>query len=434
MGCFASSKVTDEAGVAKINDTTLSDDFHERYLLGIKLGLGAFAQVRVAAEVNNAAKIEKAVKIIDLRDKGEDPVSGQATIRNSLNKGLEKTARKEVACWGRLGSHPNCVCMEAAFFCHSLCYVVMEKCNSGLLQALESMPELTERGLGNIFAQMLLGICHCHGARVVHRDIKPDNFIVGGKEGQTIKLGDYGLSAMLVKREKTSGTFGTAPFMSPEMLKGLTYDVKTDVWSFAVVVYVLLFGNFPYMPKVQNTKAMKRAIIDGTPDITPSFVPSQRAVGPTGVMYSNTALTFVKSLLDREPDARPSAMDALAMPWMVAALQGCHMTGAELPSLRQMLHAAKRVGAFEVRNKLTESPLDKYLNELQESRHGRPLPAAGKKKADSGSTTPPSPDKGKSFESDSSSGTTKSMNKSSDTDSVFSGWSKGTSSAQSQSS
>lgn len=421
MGCIASSKVV----AAEAVEAALSDDFHERYVLGVKLGLGAFAQVRVATDAgsgqNGLKQVDKAVKIIDLRERGEkDAVTGVPPIHNKLNRGLEKTARKEVAVWGRLGSHPNCVCLDNAFFCHNLCYMVMEKCNSGLLSALDSMPELTERGLGNIFAQMLLGICHCHCSKVVHRDVKPDNFIVGGEDGQTIKLGDYGLSAMLIKREKTSGTFGTAPFMSPEMLKGLHYDVKTDVWSFAVVVYVLLFGTFPYMPKAQNTKAMKRAIIEGIPDLTPSFVPSQRAVGPSGVMYSNSALTFVKSLLDREPETRPSAIDALGMPWMVAALQGCHMTGAELPSLRQMLHAAKRVGAFEVRSKTTESPLDKYLNELQCEVHNIFLPDGSKKKVSANGNKDPN------YVSGGSQGTNKSNNSTSDSGSVFSEWSKGT--------
>merc|ERR1719353_856031 len=161
----------------------------------------------------------------------------------------------------------------------------MEKCASGLLQALEKMPEINERGLGTVFAQMLLGISHCHGAKVVHRDVKPDNFLVGGEGGQTIKLGDFGLSAIMPKQGKLPGVFGTAPFMCPEMLVGRWYDEKADVWSFAVIVYVLLFGLFPYMPKQQSSKAMKQAIIEGgsTP---PSFEPFQKGISGAALFRS----------------------------------------------------------------------------------------------------------------------------------------------------
>merc|ERR1719253_1090533 len=118
---------------------------------------------------------------------------------------LLKVSQKEVNVWHSVGSHRNCLRLYDAFFNNYFCYMVMEKCNSSLWQALNAMPELTERGLGNVLSQMLLGIAHCHSVNVVHRDVKPDNFLVGGLYGQTVKLGDFGLSGLKPRRGNLTG-------------------------------------------------------------------------------------------------------------------------------------------------------------------------------------------------------------------------------------
>ena len=83
----------------------------------------------------------------------------------------------------KLGKFPlvgRCCCYPPSVGVLVWVALVMEKCCSGLLQALEAMPDLTERGLGNIFAQMLLSIAHCHshtaGIRSVGKST-PDRFL-----------------------------------------------------------------------------------------------------------------------------------------------------------------------------------------------------------------------------------------------------------------
>jgi len=365
MGCSAS-----QLSPAVCDKEVVAQDFHDKYMLGVKIGRGAFAQVRSCSKIvtgpvrptEEEKQPDRAVKILHMKSK-EGEVCQQ----------LQKAAHTEATCWSAIGIHPNCVRLHDLFFGNDFCYMVMEKCASGLLQALEAMPELTERGLGNIFAQMLLGISHCHSVKVVHRDIKPDNFLVGGDDGGTVKLADFGLSAIIPKQGKLPGVFGTAPFMCPEMLVGRWYDEKADVWSFAVTVYVLLYGQFPYMPKQQSSKAMKQAIIDGVP--APSYEPVQKAGANRSASFrSPDAVDLCKKLLSREPEKRPLAEETLHMPWMSAAMQGCHMNGSDLPSLRPMLHASKKVGAFEVRDPARDTQVDVTLNTLQVQKHGKPLP------------------------------------------------------------
>jgi len=364
-------------------------DFLDQYLLGVKLGRGAFATVRACSKISvNPLQVwdedapknkpdERAVKILDMRTK-EKPCE--------VSQSLQKAAHIEAYCWKACGLHPNCVRLHDLFFGDDFVYMVMEKCQSGLLHALESMPEFTERGVGNIAAQMLLGIAHCHSQKVVHRDIKPDNFLVGGEDG-VIKLADFGLSAMLPKQGKLPGVFGTAPFMCPEMLRDRSYDEKADVWSFGVVVYVLLYGQFPYMPKKPSAQAMKQLIISG--ETAPCHEPIQKpGADPRShaLFRSPDAVNLVKTVLNRDSEKRPSAEEVMHMPYLTAAMNGTHMTSSDLPSLRPMLHGAKKCGAFEVRDPARETQADDRLNKLQVERHGKDLPEtpSAKRQAEAG--------------------------------------------------
>jgi serine/threonine protein kinase len=371
MGCTASQPQAPARVSAEEKVPPVVRNFFDKYSLGEKIGRGAFAQVRACskmsvkplrAAVDTATRSEKAVKILDVRQKDNLEVE---------DVGLHNVAKKEANIWESIGNNAHCVRLCDVFVGDGLYFMVMERCNSGLLQALEAMPEVNERVLGNVFFQMLSGIAHCHSVKVVHRDVKPDNFLVGGADGQTVKLGDFGLSARMPKQGKLSGVYGTAPFMCPEMLKNNCHDEKADVWALAVIVYVLLYGKFPYMPEQQSSKAMKQAIIVGTP---PSFEPGRlKSPSPNSEKRSADAVSFVRCLLNRDPENRPSAEEALQMPWMQNVIHG-HMSTAELPSLRPMLHQAKRVGAFEVRDPSNYSPVDQLIDSLHACRSGKSLP------------------------------------------------------------
>jgi serine/threonine protein kinase len=336
--------------------------FHEHYLLGPKLGRGAFAQVRLATRVGiEEHSQERAVKILDTRDEHGDRKSQ-----------LVKVAKKEEQLWLQVGEHPNAVRLFDTFYSTELCYMVMEKCSSSLWHYLNEMNETTERTFGNIFRQMLFGIAHVHAASVVHRDVKPDNFMMGGEDSHTVKLADYGLSAAL-PAEGLKGVHGTAPFMSPEMITHKSYGAKVDVWSLGVVAYSFLFGDFPYLPQETSSKAMKQAIINGK---QPAFSPAPRAVvSQAARMRSDSAVAFAKTLLHRQPENRPSALEALDLPYMAAIGSGSHMSEVQqLPSLRPMLHSARKAGAFEVRDPTRESPIDELLNTRHFAKHGEPVP------------------------------------------------------------
>mmetsp|Transcript_46011 Transcript_46011/g.72714 ORF Transcript_46011/g.72714 Transcript_46011/m.72714 type:complete len:474 (-) Transcript_46011:484-1905(-) len=361
MGCSASNEHT------KSTLFENAKNFHHQYALGLKIGRGAFAQVRVAERMGSSQSksddpppLEVAVKIVDLRDK-RNP--------NETNRRLERAAVKESTIWASLGSHPHCVQFYDAYFGGNLCYMVMEKCSSDLFQYFERMLIITERHIGEIFRQMLSGIVHVHSCKIIHRDIKPDNFLIGD-DGVTVKLCDFGLST-LVSAVKP-GVNGTAPFICPEILKRKKYDEKVDIWSFGVLVYAFLFGSFPYSPKQETSKGMKQAILEGRP---PTFKPASHANAHNSSSRSTSAVTFVKAMLARDPEQRPAAHTALHMEFMTAVKENRHALGVDLPSLRSTILAAQKIGAIETRNHSSkEEDIDDILNKLQIDACGQPLP------------------------------------------------------------
>lgn len=362
MGCSGSAEASSSAVPSQ------RIDFHQKYFLGLKLGRGSFGQVRICTKVSveeAQEQEERAVKILNLFKQKE----GETVAM------LKKAAYTEVRVWKSVGRHPNCMRLHDAFFNQEFCYMVMEKCASSLYQVLNTIPEYNERSLGKFFAQMLAAIEHCHSVEIMHRDVKPDNFLVGGSDGLTIKLGDFGLSTAIPPQGKLTGLYGTAPYMCPEMLISRSYDAKADVWSLGVIAYALLFGLFPYMPRKRSCSAMKLAIIECAEP--PSFEPVEKG----NRQRSANAVALVQKLLQREPTQRPSAQEALALPWMTAVKKDKlpwivnHMPD-DLPSLRPMLVSAKKVGAFEDRDTTKQCGFDKLLSDLQMQAHGEPLPIA----------------------------------------------------------
>lgn len=266
----------------------------------------------------------------------------------------------EVAILRLVGSQPHCVAIHGYYLEGAIAYVVMERCDTTLLEALESGPEPTERTLAHIFREMLQALSSVHALMVVHRDIKADNFLCSGEE-RTIKLCDFGLSALLPKRTgELRGLFGTPPFMSPEMLRGGQYGTSTDIWSLGALAYVLLCGQFAYQPPELTAKTMKMAIAAGTPE--PTFQPAD-SLNMAGSGPSPAALAFLHALLDRNNARRPTAADALQLKWLASKVD----PRWEGPSLQPMLEAAKRLGAFETRapKDLRQSNLDHMLASLQ---------------------------------------------------------------------
>jgi len=74
--------------------------------------------------------------------------------------------------------------------------------------------------------------------RIMHRDLKPANIFISANG--TLKIGDLGLGRIFSSQTMEAySKVGTPLYMSPELLRGEGYDMKSDVWSLGCIAYEL---------------------------------------------------------------------------------------------------------------------------------------------------------------------------------------------------
>lgn len=153
--------------------------------------------------------------------------------------------------------------------------------------------------LQRIVTELALALDHVHTRGWVHRDVKPDNILVGD-DGQ-VKLIDFAIAsraAGLVGR-----LFGGKPppqgspsYMSPEQIRGGALDARSDIYSFGCVLFELLAGRPPYTSNDTNELLNKHvsATVPAADKFNANITPS--------------AAKYIRQLLAKKPADRPKSM------------------------------------------------------------------------------------------------------------------------------
>jgi len=277
--------------------------FHDRYVLGALIGGGTLGEVCLAQ--TRSTKQPQAVKILDLR-------VDKSTRGAPIDEKLAAAAMSECEMLRCIGSHTNVVELREVFFESNLGYLVFEPCVCNLSTRIDEYIE-RDSGFHRVFREMLQGLAHVHAAGIVHRDVTPHNFLLGGPTGHTVKLAAFDVAVAMPDKGMLLEEAGTCPFMSPEMLDGSGYDFKTDLWSLGVTAYLLLFGRLPYETPADREDcpaAMRHVLANRRSPL--SFEP----VDENWPRHNRVAVQFASALLQRHKQQRCSAQEGLALPYL----------------------------------------------------------------------------------------------------------------------
>ncbi|MGE5443190.1 MAG: serine/threonine protein kinase [Ignavibacteriales bacterium] len=152
---------------------------------------------------------------------------------------------KEAKTQARL-NHPNIVTVYDFLEIGGNYFIIMEYVHGESVGKILSEQGPFEPYIAlSIFRQMLTGIGYAHLKRVIHRDIKPNNFIL---TPSIVKITDFGIAQIIGDPGlgPTEAVFGTPRYMSPEQILGGTIDHRTDIYSLGVTFYEMLTGRVPF--------------------------------------------------------------------------------------------------------------------------------------------------------------------------------------------
>lgn len=192
--------------------------------------------------------------------------------------------------------HPHIVRALETYRLHRnrIAAIVMEMCEGG---DLHSRPHGSERDTATIIEQVLSAVAYLHDRNIVHRDLKFENILYVDKEHLDVKLIDFGIAKKyFLKGDRHYERYGTLYTMSPEAIEGCYAGSSTDLWSVGVIAYMLLSNEKPFLGREVRQQIRTKEI---------------KLEGKVWDEVSNDAKDFVLRLLQRNPDARPTAKEAL---------------------------------------------------------------------------------------------------------------------------
>ena len=189
------------------------------------------------------------------------PVALKVPHKGIVTKHVLDSFRKEVRLTARL-DHPNILHIKNASFIGRQ-FVIVYPLGEGTLEQRLRRRLSTQVALA-FAAQMLEGLAFAHRHRIIHCDIKPDNFILfpGGR----IRLADFGIAKVVqgtgLLSAKGTGTLG---YVAPEQAMGKP-SLRSDVFSLGLVFYRMFSGHLPEWPYEWPPAGSRRVVERVHPD------------------------------------------------------------------------------------------------------------------------------------------------------------------------
>ncbi|AWB91977.1 Stk1 family PASTA domain-containing Ser/Thr kinase [Aeromicrobium chenweiae] len=203
---------------------------HDRYLIGERIARGGMASVFRA--IDQRLDREVAIKVMH-HGLGDDQQFTERFVREA------KSAAKL--------NHRNVVSVFDQGTDGEVTYLVMEYVPGRTLRDLmrDEAPMAPYRAL-ELLEQVLIALSAAHAARIIHRDVKPENVLIT-PDGD-VKVADFGLArAVSAATTATGGTLiGTVSYLAPEIVTNDGADARSDVYACGAMLYEMLTGVKPH--------------------------------------------------------------------------------------------------------------------------------------------------------------------------------------------
>ena len=185
-------------------------------------------------------------------------------------------------------------------------YLVMERMSGGeLFDRIVAKAYYNEKEARDVCKIVLEAVEYCHQNHVAHRDLKPENLLLLSEDDDsTVKIADFGFAKKVYSPQSLTTQCGTPGYVAPEILEGIPYDNRADMWSVGVILYILLGGYPPFIEN--NQRDLFRKIRKGEYEFHEEYWGT----------VSTDAKELISHLLTVDPSRRLTAKDALENKWI----------------------------------------------------------------------------------------------------------------------
>ncbi|XP_062839859.1 serine/threonine-protein kinase Nek10 isoform X7 [Anolis carolinensis] len=199
--------------------------------------------------------------------------------------------------------HPNVVRYYRTFLENDKLYIIMELIEGAPLgehfhSLKEKQQHFSEERIWNIFIQLCLALRYLHKEkRIVHRDLTPNNIMLGDKDKVTIT--DFGLAKQKQENSKLTSVVGTILYSCPEVVKSEPYGEKADVWAVGCVLYQMATLNPPFYST--NMLSLATKIVEAAYEPVPDGI------------FSEKVSAIIKRCLTPDAENRPDIVEVSSM-------------------------------------------------------------------------------------------------------------------------
>ncbi|MFJ5155218.1 protein kinase [Streptomyces sp. NPDC088353] len=255
-----------------------------RYRLLAKLGYGGMGTVWRAKDET----VDREVAVKEPRVPDHLPERERANAFERMRREARAAARLD---------HPAVVNVHDVAVVDGQPWIVMELVQGRSLGAALQEGTLDAREAARMGLEVLGALEAAHAAGILHRDVKPDNILLGRHE--RIVLTDFGIAQIEGETSltDTGGFVGSPEYIAPERVLGQRPGPASDLWSLGVVLYAATEGVSPF--RRSNTPATLQSVLNATP------APPAAARGPLA--------EAITGLLHKDPAHRPPASRVRAL-------------------------------------------------------------------------------------------------------------------------